>query len=116
MIHVEKYRTQLLTTLETQNRFVTNYHYFDKTTNDSFIAHSERIKRFIDSNLTLTQLKLMTRDLLTLWKEGIGTNSEIFWTELENNNIESDMKGKLNFALSKGGFRGVDRKITARKQ
>ncbi|MTI29283.1 hypothetical protein [Xanthovirga aplysinae] len=111
----DKYREMLLTSIEIQNRVVKNSQYFDKATKDAIIDYSKKLKELLDSKLTLAQLRSLTSDLLTFWKESIGLDIETFWTELKDHDIEFERKDELKFALSKGRFRRVDQGMAARE-
>lgn len=111
-----EYKEKLLNTIQIQNRIVENSKHFDNKTKEAFINFStywaDRIQK---KSLTLTQLKSIANDILTFWKESIGVDVEIFWVELQKNNIDFIRKDELNFALEKGRFRRVDMGMAARK-
>ena len=52
---------------------------------------------------------------MIFWKESIGIDTENFWSELSNHNIDFERKDELIFALNKGRFRRVDQGMSARK-
>ncbi|WP_462250982.1 hypothetical protein [Ekhidna sp.] len=111
----QKYLEQIKETALIQNRLVSESQNFDNATKEAFIYNSNRIKQITENKLTLAQLKQVTNELLTFWKESIGPDVEAFWIELENRNIEFERKDELNFALLKGRFRRVEQGISARK-
>ncbi|MCJ8166450.1 hypothetical protein MKJ04_16515 [Pontibacter sp. E15-1] len=115
MSEKQKYTEQLLLIIEIQNRIMTTSQNFDKTTKDAFVNHSMQIKELANNKSTLTQLKSLTSEVLTFWKESIGIDVEYFWTELKSQNIAFERRDELNFALSKGRFRRVDQGMAARK-
>lgn len=110
------YRDQLLKTIQIQNDLVKELELFDLQTKEAIINHgvywNERLK---SEHFTLTQLKSITNDLLTFWRETIGIATEMFWIELKKNNIEFERKDELNFTLQKGRFRRVDIGMSAKK-
>jgi hypothetical protein len=110
------YIEQLLRTIQIQNDLLNDFNLLDPKTKEAIIKHgtywAERLNR---ENFTLTQLKSITNDILTMWKETIGIATEMFWNELKKNNIDFERKDELNFALQKGRFRRVDIGMGARK-
>lgn len=111
-----KYREQLLRTIQIQNDLVNDFELFDSKTKEAIFNHGFYWNERINSEpFTLTQLKSISNDILTMWKETIGIATEMFWTELKKNNIDFERKDELNFALQKGRFRRVDIGINARK-
>lgn len=111
-----KYREQLLSTIQIQNDLVSDFELFDSKTKEAIFNHGIYWNERLNSEqFTLTQLKSISNDILTMWKETIGVATEMFWTELKKNNIDFERKDELNFALQKGRFRRVDIGISARK-
>lgn len=111
-----EYRDQLLRTIQIQNDLLNDFDLFDPRTEEAIINlgiyWTERLK---SEHFTLTQLKSITNDILTMWKETIGIATEMFWSELKKNNIDFERKDELNFALQKGRFRRVDIGMGAKK-
>jgi hypothetical protein len=111
-----EYRKKLLRTIQIQNDLVNDFDLFDPKTKEALINHGNNwTDRLNNEPFTLTQLKSISIDILTLWKESIGIATEMFWTELKKNNIDFERKDELNFALQKGRFRRVDIGMGARK-
>ena len=111
-----EYKEQLLRTIQIQNDLLNDFDLFDPKTKEAIINLGLYWTERLDSeHFTLTQLKSITNDILTMWKETIGIATELFWTELKKNNIEFERKDELNFALQKGRFRRVDIGMGARK-
>jgi hypothetical protein len=111
-----KYREQLLRTIQIQNDLVNDFELFDPKTKEAIINHGIYWNERLNSEqFTLTQLKSITNDILTMWKETIGIATEMFWTELKKYNIDFERKDELNFALQKGRFRRVDIGMSAKK-
>lgn len=111
-----EYKEQLLRTIQIQNDLLNDFDLFDPKTKEAIINLGLYWTERLDSeHFTLTQLKSITNDILTMWKETIGIATELFWTELKKNNIDFERKDELNFALQKGRFRRVDIGMGARK-
>ena len=107
---------KLLKTIEIQNKLVGNSNNFDNNTEEAFVNLGNYwIDRIGKESFTLTSIKSIASEILTYWKESIGMDTELFWTELQKNNIDFERKDELNFALEKGRFRRVDIGIGARK-
>lgn len=112
----DRLKNQILKTIQIQNNLVSKNDLFDPITKDAIINFGNYWNKRLDNeNFTLTDLKSITSDILTYWKESIGIATELFWNELKNNNIEFQRKDELSFALEKGRFRRVDIGIGARK-
>ncbi len=89
---------------------------FDPKTKEAIINQGIYWNERLNSEqFTLTQMKSIANDILTLWNETIGIATEMFWTELKKNNIDFERKDELNFALKKGRFRRVDVGMSAKK-
>lgn len=111
-----KYKDQLLRTIQIQNDLVNDFDFFDAKTKEAIINHGVYWnERLTHEHFTLTQLKSITNDILTMWKESVGIATEMFWAELKKNDIDFERKDELNFALQKGRFRRVDIGISAKK-
>jgi hypothetical protein len=111
-----EYKDQLLRTIQIQNDLLNDFDLFDPKTKEAIINHGNYwTERLNTEYFTLTQLKSITNDILTMWKESIGIATEMFWTELKKNNIDFERKDELNFALQKGRFRRVDIGMGAKK-
>lgn len=111
-----EYKEQLLRTIQIQNDLLNGSNLFDCKTKEAIIELGIYwIERLNSEHFTSTQLKSITNDILTMWKERIGIATEMFWTELKNNDIDFERKDELNFALQKGRFRRVDIGIGAKK-
>ena len=106
---------QLLMTIDIQNTVITDSKNFDVTTKEALISHADHIKELIKDKPTKTQLKALSGDLLTFWKESIGPEVETFWEQLNAKGIDFERKDELQFALQKGRFRRVDQGIAARR-
>jgi hypothetical protein len=110
-----EYKEKLLITIQIQNRLVDDSKYFDNKFKEAFVNLGNCwIDRIGKESFTLTQLKSITSDILTFWKESIGIDTELFWIELEKSNIDFERKDEINFALEKNRFRRVDVGIGAR--
>jgi hypothetical protein len=111
-----EYRDQLLRTIQIQNDLLNDFDLFVPGTHEAIINFgiywTERLKV---EHFTLTQLKSITNNILTIWKETIGIATEMFWSELKKNNIDFERKDELSFALQKGRFRRVDIGMGAKK-
>lgn len=111
-----EFKQKLLKTIEIQNKLVGNSNNFDNNTKEAFVNLGNYwIDRIGKESFTLTSLKFISNEILTYWKESIGIDTELFWTELQKNNIDFERKDELNFALDKGRFRRVEIGIGARK-
>jgi hypothetical protein len=111
-----EFKYKLLKTIEIQNGLVDDFNLFDIKTKEAVINHGNYwTERLSKESFTLTQLKSIANEILTSWKESIGIATEMFWTELQKNNIEFERKDELNFALEKGRFKRVDIGMGARK-
>ena len=111
-----EFKQKLLKTIEIQNILVSNSNNFDNKTKEAFVNLGNYwIHRNEEETFTLTTLKSIANEILTYWKETIGIDTELFWCELQKNNIDFNRKDELNFALEKGKFRRVDIGIGARK-
>lgn len=111
----QKYLDQLLMTIDIQNNIMTDSKSFDKATKEAFVNHSKTLVELTKNKLTKAQLKSLSNELLTFWKESIGPDVETFWTELKNKGIDFERRDELSFALQKGRFRRVDQGMAARK-
>jgi hypothetical protein len=111
-----EYKDQLLRTIQIQNDLLNGFDIIDPRTKEAIINlgiyWTERLK---SEHFTLTQLKSITNDILTIWKETVGIATEMFWSELKKNNIDFARKDELNFSLQKGRFRRVDIGMGAKK-
>lgn len=111
-----EYKEHLLRTIQIQNDLLNDFDLFDPKTKEAIIKHGNYwTERLNCEHFTLTQLKSITNDILTIWKETIGIATEMFWNELKKNNIDFERKDELNFALQKGRFRRVDIGMGAKK-
>ncbi|WP_336517517.1 hypothetical protein [Pollutibacter soli] len=103
-------------TIQIQNTLVKDFDLFDSRTKEGLLNHGIYLtERLHKESFTLAQLKSIAGDILTLWNESIGIATELFWTEMEKNNIEFERKDELIFALEKGRFRKVEMGMGARK-
>lgn len=110
------YKEKLFRTIQIQNDLLNDFDLFDLKTKEAIIDQGNYwTERLNTDDFTLTQLKSITNDILTMWKESIGIATEMFWNELKKNNIDFERKDELNFALQKGRFRRVDIGIGAKK-
>ncbi|WP_269240071.1 hypothetical protein [Flavobacterium limnophilum] len=111
-----EYIEKLLNTIQIENKIVKDSKNFDNKDKES-IAYFRNyyIDRITKEPITLTQLKSITNNILTFWRESIGIDTELFWIELKENNIDFERKDEINFALEKNRFRRVDVGIGARK-
>jgi hypothetical protein len=111
-----EYIEKLLKTIQISNKIVCDSIYFENKTKEAFVNLGNHWTDKIEKeSFSITQLKSVTNDILTYWKESIGIDTELFWIELQKNNIDFERKDELNFALEKGRFRRVDIGICARK-
>lgn len=111
-----EYIEKLLNSIQIENKIVKDSKNFDNKDKES-IAYFRNyyIDRITKEPITLTQLKSITNNILTFWRESIGIDTELFWIELKENNIDFERKDEINFALEKNRFRRVDVGIGARK-
>lgn len=111
-----EYRHQLLRAIQIQNDLLNDFDLFDLRTKEAItnfgIYWNERLR---SEHFTMTQLKSITNDILTMWRETIGIATEMFWSELKKNDIDFERKDELSFALQKGRFRRVDIGMGAKK-
>lgn len=111
-----EYKNQLVRTIHIQNDLVNNGDLFDPKTKEALVNQGNYWSdRLSNESFSLTQLKFVSSNILTLWKESVGIATEMFWVELKKNNIDFERKDELNFALQKGRFRRVDVGMAARK-
>ncbi|WP_033417670.1 hypothetical protein [Cytophaga aurantiaca] len=110
------HKGKLLKIIAIQNKLVNDSKHFDNKTKEAFVNlgnyWNDRIEK---ESFTFTQLKSIANNILTYWQESIGIETELFWIELQKNNIEFERNDELNFALNKSRFRRVDIGIGARK-
>ena len=104
----QKYLDQLLMAIDIQNNIIIDSKSFSKVTKEAFVNHSKNLLELTKNKLTKAQLKSLSNELLTFWKESIGPDVEMFWTELKKKGIDFERRDELNFALQKGRFRRVD--------
>ena len=112
------YKEKLIKAIEIQNKIADISDDFDSNTKKSFLNYSKIcIDQLTDGkeSLNLTQLKAMTREILIYWNESIGIDTENFWIELSNANIDFPRRDELRFAIDKGRFRRVDQGMGAKK-
>jgi hypothetical protein len=107
---------KLLRTTEIHDKIVDASTAFDDKTKQAFKNMSKYIKDFLTANpkTNAYQLRTLTNELLTYWNESISSDTEKFWTELQTNNIDTERKEPLRFALTKKRFRTVEQGINAR--
>lgn len=110
-----RYREQVLSIIEIQDRVVTDSTLMDIATKEAFFNLSRASNEQLKGKLTLVQLKSVASEILTFWRESIGVEVERFWTEMKAGNIEFERKDELQFAISKGRFRRVDIGMAARR-
>jgi hypothetical protein len=111
-----EYKEQLIRTIQIQNDLLNDFDLLDPKTKELTISNANYwTDRLNSEQFSLTDLKSITNDILTMWKESIGIATELFWTELKKNHIDFERKDELNFALQKGRFRRVDIGIGAKK-
>jgi len=110
-----EYKENLFKAIEIQNRIVEDSQSFDGKTKEAFINLGNYWKNRIEKEqFTVTQLKSITSDILTFWKESVSIDTELFWIVLRKNDIDFERKDELIFALNKGRFRRVDIVMSAR--
>ncbi len=68
----QKYLDQLLMTIDIQNKIMTDSKNFDIETKVAFVNHSKNIVELTKDKLTKAQLKSLSNELLTFWRENIG--------------------------------------------
>jgi hypothetical protein len=111
-----EYIEKLLNLIKIENRLVNDSKHFDDKHKEAIVYFENYYIEIINKEpITLTQLKSITSNILTFWKESIGIDTELFWIELKKNNIDFERKVEINFALEKNRFRRVDVGIGARK-
>lgn len=111
-----EFTRKLLRTIQIVNDLVNDFDLFDPKTKELLINNGNYwAERITNEHFTLTHLRSIANDRLTLWRESIGIATELFWRDLKRNNIDFERRDELNFALSKGRFRRVDIGIGARK-
>lgn len=110
------YIDMLTKTIAIQNKIIDESQELPTETKNAFVTLGNYwLKRIQTEPFTLTQLKSIAHDILTYWHESIGIDTELFWAEVQQNNIDFDRKDEFIFALNKGRFRRVDIGIGARK-
>lgn len=112
------YKEKLLKAINIQDKTITDSVNFDNNSKKAFLNYSKIcVDLLIDNNksFNLTQLKSMTREILTYWNESIGIDTEKFWISLRDENIDFQRRDELKFAIDKGRFRRVDQGIGAKK-
>ena len=111
-----EFKEKLLKTFEIQNKLVGNSNNFDNITKEAFVNLGNYwIDRIGKESFNLTSLKSIASEILTYWRESISIDTELFWTELQKNNVDFERKDEINFAIEKGRFRRVEIGIGARK-
>jgi len=111
-----EYKEQLLRIIQIQNDLLNDFDLLDSELKDGIINFGIYwADRLDNEHYSLTQLKSIANNILTFWKESIGIATEMFWTELEKNNIVFKRSDELNFVLQKGRFRRVDIGIFANR-
>lgn len=112
------YKEKLIKAIEIQDKITGDSDNFDKNTKKSFLNYSKIcLDQLSDGkeSFNLTQLKAMTREILIYWNESIGIDTEKFWIELRNANIDFPRRDELRFAIDKGKFRRIDQGMGAKK-
>ena len=110
--HIDK----LLKTTEIQDNVVSASALLDHQTKQAYRQQSAFIRDFLakNPNANSYQLKSLTSEILTYWNESINPDTETFWAELRQSNIDFERKEPLRFALEKGRFRNVEQGIDAK--
>ena len=109
-------RNNLISAIHAQIDLLNNSKSVDHKTKEALLDQGNYwLNRLENETFTLPQLKSVTNEILTYWRESIGTTTEIFWDELREQNIHFERKDELNFALEKNRFRRVDIGMAARK-
>lgn len=112
------YKEKLIRAIEIQDKISADSDNFDTNAKKSFLNYSKIcIDQLNDSqeSFNLTQLRAMTREILIYWNKSIGIDTEKFWIELRNENIDFPRRDELKFAIDKGRFRRVDQGMGAKK-
>lgn len=107
---------QLLKMIEIHNRIIKESEHLDNKTRDAFFYIADYwVDRIRKESFSVTVMKSIANDILTYWRESVSIDTELFWIELNKNNINFERKDELNFALNKGRFRRVDIGMGARR-
>jgi hypothetical protein len=111
---------QVLKAVEIHEKIVNESIEMESDTKSHFLELSKFIKECLKDkskieNINSYQIKSLRNDLLTYWNETISVETEKFWTEIKNGNLNLERKEPLKFALNKNRFRNVEQGIGARK-
>lgn len=113
----EEFKAQLIKTIEISNEYFQESKTYNQDVKDFNLQQKDYwIDRLNNEHFTLTDLKSVSTSILSIWRNSIGVDTELFWVELSNNNIEFERKDELNFALDKGRFRSVGVGMYARNE
>lgn len=116
MSEKDNYRNNLISAINIQIDLLKNSKDIDNKFREAFLNNGNYwLNRLENESFTLTQLKSISNDILTYWRESIGVLTETFWQELTKNKIHFERKDELNFVLEKKRFRRVDIGMSARK-
>jgi hypothetical protein len=113
---ISGHKDKLIKTTEIQDNVVGVSTVLDTKTKQAFNQQSDFIRKFLTNNpkANAYQLKSLTSEILTYWNESINPDTERFWIEMKQNNIDFVRKEPLRFALAKGRFRNVEQGIEAK--
>ncbi|MDO6598462.1 hypothetical protein Q4512_16200 [Oceanihabitans sp. 2_MG-2023] len=111
---------QVLKAVEIHEKIVNESTEMESDTKSHFLELSKFIKECLKDktkiqNINSHQIKSLRNELLTFWNETISVETEKFWTEIKNGNLNLERKEPLKFALNKNRFRNVEQGIGARK-
>ncbi|MFL9843609.1 hypothetical protein [Flavobacterium rhizosphaerae] len=113
-----EYLGKLLLFIDIEKKIITDSTTIPDAIKKGYDTLSKFDLKYINDNpdITLTQLKSITKEHLIYWNESIGLDTETLWVMLKNHNIDYQRKDELNFALAKGRFRRVDQGMCARNE
>jgi hypothetical protein len=102
------------------NRIMKESKNIDSRTKEAMLNFSEDIinrvnKKCENGKPNSTLINSYKKDFLTYWCESSSLETEMFWKELKQNNIEYERKDPLFFALTKNRFINVHQGMDARK-
>lgn len=66
---------------------------------------------FNKNKLTLYQVKTIESEFFTYWNETISLDTELFWKEIQNNNLHFERKNPIKYLLENGRLRHVEQWI-----
>lgn len=102
--------------IKIQEQIIIKSNNVDKKSKEAFLALGKYwLERLNVESFTITQLKSVIKQILTYWNESVSLETELFWSEVKNENLPLIRRDELIFALNKNRFRRVDIGMSARK-